>query len=115
MDVLEIIKQQVEGNPCVIYMKGSPEMPQCGFSMRAAQALQSTEQPFSYVNVLTEPAIFENLPRYADWPTFPQIYVGGELVGGCDITLELAESGELKKLMEKAANGQSGGGIVGNG
>ncbi len=102
MDVLEIIKQQVEGTPVVIYMKGSPQMPQCGFSMRTAQAMQATEVPFGFVNVLTEPAIFENLPRYADWPTFPQVYVGGELVGGCDITLELAESGELKKMMAAA-------------
>lgn len=108
MDVLEVIKQQVEGNPVVIYMKGTPNMPQCGFSMRAAQALTATGVPYAYVNVLTEPDIFENLPRYADWPTFPQIYVDGELVGGCDITLELAESGELKSMMETAvANSDS--------
>lgn len=104
MDVLERIKEQVESNPVVIYMKGTPYFPMCGFSSRAAQALAATEIPFSYVNILDDPEIFQNLPRYADWPTFPQIYIDGELVGGCDITLELYESGELKKMMEEAVN-----------
>jgi monothiol glutaredoxin len=103
MDVLERIDQQVKNNPVVIYMKGTPQMPQCGFSMRAAQALSETGIPYAYVNVLQDPEIFENLPRYADWPTFPQIYIDGELVGGCDITLELYGSGELKTMMETAA------------
>ena len=102
MDVLEVIKQQVEGNPVVIYMKGTPDMPQCGFSMRAAKAMSDTGVPFAYVNILTEPAIFEGLPRFADWPTFPQIYIDGDLVGGCDITLDLATSGDLKSMMETA-------------
>lgn len=102
MDVLERIKEQVEGNPVVIYMKGTPQFPMCGFSSRAAEALASTGVEFGYVNVIQDPEIFENLPRFADWPTFPQIYVGGELVGGCDITLELAERGELKTMMEEA-------------
>ena len=104
MDVLERIKEQVENNPVVIYMKGTPEMPRCGFSHRASQALAATGLPFAYVNVLEDPEIFENLPRYADWPTFPQIYVNGELIGGCDITLELYQNGELQKLMEAAVN-----------
>ncbi len=110
MDVLEVIKQQVENNPVVIYMKGTPQFPQCGFSSRAAQAMASTGLPFAYVNVLEDPEIFQNLPRFADWPTFPQIYIDGELVGGCDITLELAESGELKQMMTQAvakAEGQA--------
>ena len=102
MDVLELIKQQVESNPVLIYMKGTPDFPMCGFSSRAAQALAATGIPFAYVNVLEDPEIFQNLPRYADWPTFPQIYIDGELIGGCDITLELYQSGELKKLMEAA-------------
>jgi monothiol glutaredoxin len=102
MNVLELIKQQVESNPVLIYMKGTPDFPMCGFSSRAAQALAATGIPFAYVNVLEEPEIFQNLPRYADWPTFPQIYIDGELIGGCDITLELYQSGELKKLMEAA-------------
>ena len=103
MDVLDRIKQQVESNPVVIYMKGSPQFPMCGFSSRAAQALAATGVPFAYVNVLEDPEIFQNLPRYADWPTFPQIYIDSELVGGCDITLELYQSGELKQMMEAAA------------
>ena len=103
MDVLERIGEQVKNNPVVIYMKGTPQFPQCGFSMRAAQALQQCEVPFAYVNVLQDPEIFEHLPRFADWPTFPQIYIDGELVGGCDITLELHASGELKTMMEQAA------------
>ncbi|MEE4378897.1 MAG: Grx4 family monothiol glutaredoxin [Candidatus Competibacteraceae bacterium] len=106
-DVLEVIRQQVESNAVVIYMKGTPQFPMCGFSSRAAQALGATELPFAYVNVLDDPAIFQNLPRYADWPTFPQIYIGGELVGGCDITLELYQSGELKTLMEAAVSKHS--------
>jgi monothiol glutaredoxin len=104
MDVLERIKDQVESNPVVIYMKGTPEMPRCGFSHRASQALAAIGLPFAYVNVLEDPEIFENLPRYADWPTFPQIYINGDLIGGCDITLELYQSGELQKLMEAAVN-----------
>jgi len=113
MDVLERIDQQVKSNPVVIYMKGTPQMPQCGFSMRAAQALGDSGVPFAYVNVLEDPEIFENLPRYADWPTFPQIYVDGELIGGCDITLELQGSGELKKMMETASAKQPESGQAG--
>ncbi len=104
MDVLERIKEQVESNPVVIYMKGTPDMPRCGFSHRASQALATTGLPFAYVNVLEDPEIFDNLPRYADWPTFPQIYINGELIGGCDITLELHQSGELQKRMEAAVH-----------
>ena len=102
MDVLERIDQQVKGNAVVIYMKGTPQFPQCGFSMRAAAALQECGVPFAYVNVLQDPEIFENLPRYADWPTFPQLYINGELVGGCDITLELHDKGELQKMVKEA-------------
>ncbi len=107
-DVLQRIKQQVESNPVVIYMKGTPEMPRCGFSHRASQALAATEFPFAYVNVLEDPEIFDNLPRYADWPTFPQIYIDGELIGGCDITLELYQNGELKRLMADAISKHEG-------
>lgn len=102
MDVLERIKQQVESNPIVIYMKGTPQMPMCGFSSRAVQALQACGVEFAYVNVLEDPEIFANLPRYADWPTFPQIYINHELIGGCDITLELFQSGELQKMAQEA-------------
>jgi monothiol glutaredoxin len=103
MDVLERIREQVESNPIVIYMKGTPQFPMCGFSSRAAAALQDCGVPFAYVNVLADPEIFENLPRFADWPTFPQVYIAGELIGGCDITLELHQNGELKTMMEAAA------------
>jgi len=104
MDVLERIREQVESNPVVIFMKGTPQFPMCGFSSRAAQALTATGLPFAYVNVLDDPEIFQNLPRYADWPTFPQIFIDGELIGGCDITLELYERGELQPLMEAAVS-----------
>ncbi len=104
MDVLERIKEQVENNPIVLYMKGTPQFPQCGFSSRTAAALQDCGVEFAYVNVLGDPEIFENLPRYADWPTFPQLYIKGELVGGCDITLELHQTGELQKMTAEAAS-----------
>ena len=109
MDVLERIRQQVEGNPIVLYMKGTPQMPMCGFSSRAAQALQACGVPFAYVNVLADREIFENLPRYANWPTFPQLYINGDLVGGCDITLELYQKGELQQMARAAAEAQPGG------
>lgn len=102
MDVLERIDEQVKNNPIVIYMKGSPEAPSCGFSARAAAALASTGVEFAYVNVLTDPDIFQNLPRYANWPTFPQIYIDGELAGGGDIIIEMEEKGELKGVLEEA-------------
>lgn len=103
MDVMERIKSQVEDNPVVIFMKGTPQLPQCGFSSRAAQALQACGEDFAYVNVLADPEIFENLPRFANWPTFPQIYINGELIGGCDITLELFQKGELQTMVKQAA------------
>ncbi|MGH1538411.1 MAG: Grx4 family monothiol glutaredoxin [Gammaproteobacteria bacterium] len=103
MDVLDRIKEQVETNSVVLYMKGTPQMPQCGFSSRTAEALKSCGHEFAYVNVLMDPEVFENLPKYADWPTFPQLYINGELVGGCDITLELHENGELQKMVTEAA------------
>ncbi len=109
MDVMERIKQQVSENPVIIYMKGTPSLPQCGFSSRAAEALKQCGVKFAYVNVLADPEIFENLPRFADWPTFPQIYVNGELIGGCDITLELFEKGELKKMLEDAVSARAEG------
>lgn len=102
MDVMDRIRQAVEENPVLIFMKGTPQMPMCGFSSRAAQALQATGEEFAYVNVLADPEVFENLPRFANWPTFPQIYVNGELIGGCDITLELYQKGELQTMVKDA-------------
>ena len=107
MDVLERIDQQVKNNPVVIYMKGTPQFPVCGFSSRTSAALQQTGVEFAYVNIMEDPEIFENLRRYADWPSFPRVYVGGELIGGCDITLELHEKGELQSMMEKAVGSQA--------
>lgn len=104
MNVLEKIKDQVESNPVIIFMKGTPGMPMCGFSSRAVEALKQCEREFAFVNVIADPEIFENLPRYADWPTFPQVYINGELIGGCDITLEMAASGELKTLVQEAVD-----------
>jgi monothiol glutaredoxin len=107
MDVLERIKEQVESNPIVIYMKGTPQMPQCGYSSRASQALQNCGVPFAHVNVIADPEIFQNLPRYADWPTFPQIYVNGELIGGHDILMEMYQKGELQPILEAAVKKES--------
>lgn len=103
MDVLERIDEQVKNNPIVIYMKGTPQMPMCGFSSRASQAMQACGVEFAYVNVLADPEIFENLPRYQNWPTFPQIYVNGELIGGHDILMEMYQKGELQPLLQAAA------------
>ena len=101
-ETLARIADQVNNNPVVLYMKGTPQMPSCGFSSRTAQALAETGEKFAFVNVLADSTIFEHLPKYQNWPTFPQLYIDGELQGGCDITLELAESGELKTMMKNA-------------
>jgi monothiol glutaredoxin len=101
MDVVERIKSEIESKPVVLFMKGTPDFPQCGFSARTSQALKSLGVEFGHVNVLAEPEVRANLPRYSNWPTFPQLFVGGELVGGCDITIEMFESGELKKLLDE--------------
>ncbi len=107
MDVMETIKNQVEQNDIILYMKGSPNAPQCGFSQRASQAVMACGKRFAYVDVLSNPDIRANLPKYANWPTFPQLWVKGELVGGCDIIMEMYEKGELKTLIDEAAPEQS--------
>lgn len=101
-DIMDQIKQQIESNDVLIYMKGNPNQPQCGFSARTVGALMECGKRFAYVDVLSNPDIRANLPAYANWPTFPQLWVKGELVGGCDIVTEMAESGELKKLIDSA-------------
>lgn len=106
MDVLERIDQVVKDNAVVLFMKGTPQFPMCGYSSRTVGALQACSVEFTYVNVLQDAEIFENLPRYADWPTFPQLYIDHELVGGCDITLELFEQGELKRMVDVAIAGE---------
>lgn len=102
MDIIDTIKQQIADNTVLLYMKGSPNAPQCGFSQRAAQALMACGEKFAFVDILQNPDIRANLPVYANWPTFPQLWVAGELVGGCDIITEMHESGELKELVQGA-------------
>jgi monothiol glutaredoxin len=109
MDTLENIKQQIAENDILLYMKGSPNAPQCGFSMRASQALMACGKRFAYVDVLSNPDIRTELPKYANWPTFPQLWIKGELVGGCDIIMEMYESGELKTMVDEAAAESEGG------
>lgn len=103
MPVLERIQAEVEGHPIVLFMKGTPQFPMCGFSSRTVQALQAAGATEMHtINVLEEPEIRANLPRFSNWPTFPQLFINGELIGGCDITLELAESGELSRMVGEA-------------
>jgi monothiol glutaredoxin len=107
MEIIETIKEQIDSNPILLYMKGSPNQPQCGFSARTVQALMQCGERFAYVDILSNPEIRANLPKYANWPTFPQLWVDGELVGGCDIVTEMAESGELQTLIKETAAAQS--------
>ena len=109
MDAIEEIREVVENNPVVLFMKGSPHAPQCGFSMRTAEALKACGVEFAYVDVLANPEVREHLPQFSNWPTFPQVFIGGELVGGCDIVLELYQRGELQKMLsEMAAETEAG-------
>ena len=103
MDIFETIKDQIENNSILLYMKGSPNQPQCGFSARTVQALMACGERFAYVDILSNPDIRANLPKYANWPTFPQLWVNGELIGGCDIVTEMFENGELQGLIKEAA------------
>jgi monothiol glutaredoxin len=102
-DIIETIRQQIESNPIILYMKGSPNQPQCGFSARATQVLMACGERFAYVDILSNPEIRANLPAYANWPTFPQLWIDGELIGGSDIVAEMYENGELQPLIKKAA------------
>ncbi|MGH8292909.1 MAG: Grx4 family monothiol glutaredoxin [Gammaproteobacteria bacterium] len=100
MDVMKRIKVQIDTQPVLLFMKGTPEFPQCGFSARTAQILSNLGVEFGHVNVLADPEVRASLPKYSNWPTFPQLFVKGELVGGCDITAEMYESGELRQLLD---------------
>jgi monothiol glutaredoxin len=101
--IQDVIKEQVTGNKVVLYMKGTPEFPQCGFSANAVGILRACGlEEFFTVNVLEDPEIRQGIKEYANWPTIPQLYVNGEFVGGSDIMMEMYKSGELKKLLEKA-------------
>lgn len=98
----EKIKKQIEDNAILLYMKGNPKMPQCGFSARAVQCIEACGVAFAFVDILVNPDIRAALPQYADWPTFPQLYVKGELIGGSDIIAEMYTQGELEQLLREA-------------
>jgi len=103
MDVQESIKNVIEENNVIIFMKGSPEAPQCGFSMRTSEALKACNADFAYIDILAEPEVRAGLPQYSNWPTFPQLFVKGELVGGCDIVMDLYQKGELQTMIDAAS------------
>ncbi|MFC3155452.1 Grx4 family monothiol glutaredoxin [Gilvimarinus japonicus] len=107
MDVLDTIKQQLSENPVILYMKGSPNAPQCGFSQRTSQAVMGCNKRFAYVDILANQDVREALKQYANWPTYPQLWVNGELVGGCDIVTEMYENGELQALIDAAVPADS--------
>jgi len=98
--ILKQIDGVVKGNELVLFMKGTPQMPQCGFSQRVSAILSEYGVPYAAVNVLLDSGVREGIKTYADWPTIPQLYVKGEFVGGCDIVCEMHENGELKTLLE---------------
>ena len=106
MDVNQRIAEQLQSHDVLLYMKWTPDFPQCGFSGQTVAALKAVGKPFAYVNIFEDPEVREGLKTYSNWPTFPQLYVNGELVGGCDIVVEMYHSGELHALLgvEKDAN-----------
>ncbi len=99
MDVIARIEEQLKNNPVVLYMKGTPDFPQCGFSSQAVQILKACQAKFMAINVFEEPEIREALKTYSQWPTYPQLYIDGKLIGGCDIMLDLYNSGKLASLL----------------
>ena len=103
MDIMEQIKEQIETHDILLYMKGTPKMPNCGFSSKAVQMLMACGEKFAFVDILANPEIRANLPKYANWPTFPQLWIKGELVGGSDIMIEMYNSGDLQKMVAEAA------------
>jgi monothiol glutaredoxin len=107
MDIMDTIRDQVENNSVLLYMKGSPNQPQCGFSSRTVQALMGCGHRFAYVDILSNPEIRANLPLFGNWPTFPQLWVAGELIGGCDIVTEMHEKGELKTLIDEVVESEN--------
>ena len=99
--VADRIRSVVDSHPIVLFMKGTPQFPMCGFSSRASQALKAAGATFHSVNVLEDPEVRANLPRFSDWPTFPQLFINGEFIGGCDILKEMYQAGELQPLLAK--------------
>ena len=102
MDVEERIKTQLSSHPVLLFMKGTPDFPQCGFSATAVKALTAVGAKFDSVNIFEDPELREALKSYSNWPTYPQLYVNGELIGGCDIIVEMYKSGELQKVVSEA-------------
>jgi len=103
MSIVDKIKQQIEANPIIIYMKGTPDAPQCGFSARAASTLKACGLPFAAVDVLSDPEIRQGIKEYSSWPTIPQVYIKQQFIGGSDIVAEMYENGELQQLMKDLA------------
>ena len=101
-EVLDNLKSTIESNKVVLFMKGVPQAPQCGFSAATVQIVQAYDRPFKAVDILANPEIRQALPKYSNWPTFPQLFIDGKLIGGCDIIHELRDSGELDKLFQSA-------------
>ena len=99
MNTQDRIKQQISENSIVLYMKGTPEAPQCGFSGRSVQMLQACGAQFASVNVLADQEIREGIKQFSNWPTVPQLYIKGQFIGGCDILIDLHQKGELQKLV----------------
>jgi monothiol glutaredoxin len=104
MSIEQTIRDQISANSILLYMKGSPDQPQCGFSAQTVQCLMACGKRFAYVDILANPEIRSTLPKIANWPTFPQLYVNGELVGGCDIVTEMHSKGELQALVDTVAS-----------
>ncbi|MFQ5757469.1 MAG: Grx4 family monothiol glutaredoxin [Acidiferrobacterales bacterium] len=102
MTVEETIKQQIDSDKIVLYMKGTPQAPLCGFSARTTQLLQACGVTFTAIDVLADPHIREGIKQYSNWPTIPQLYVDGQFIGGCDIITELFQKGELQKIVSAA-------------
>lgn len=100
MDIIEKINNQIADIKILLYMKGSPDKPECGFSQRASQILMACGKEFSFVDILSNPEIRQELPSVSEWPTFPQLFINGELVGGSDIMMEMYQNGELKELID---------------
>ncbi len=98
-DVIKLIGNQVKENPVMLYMKGTPSQPQCGFSLQVVKVLHATGVEFSSVNILEYPAIREGIKQFSDWPTLPQLYIAGEFIGGCDIVTDMFKTGDLEKLL----------------
>ena len=104
MSIEEKLKQQIKENPILIYMKGTPYEPRCGFSAKTVQILIDCGAQFAFVDILENQEVRATLPSVSDWPTFPQVFVSGELVGGCDIVTQMHESAELKKIIDEAVS-----------